>query len=238
MRAARDFAENQSTVEGLSTHILNALNRSAGFICVMHRRGDVTTPDGNTVRRGSVWLEQEIAIVAFMGHILGRPLPTFYYSQSGVGLEGIRSVLLMNPSVQFTHESQVLEDLRLALPHVVFNAYAEYDVIPDVKYRDVSIREDLHVYSLVADVENVGRQRVLDFELRILFPRAFLNPNVTWGAEDRQRSTRSHVCFLADAKRTRAPGGLYPGDRMKAPLTIEYLQTTISFTTGMPCSQT
>ena len=215
------FADNQSSADGLSTHILNALSRSAGFVCVMHRRGNITLPDGRTVTRGSVWLEQEIAIVAFMGHVLGRPLPTFYYKQSGIGLEGIRSVLLMNPRIEFTHESQVLEDLRQALPGATFNAYAEYDLIPEITYRDVSIRGDLHVYSLVANVKNVGRQRIVDFELRIMFPRAFLNPNVTWGAEDPQRSTRTHICFVADAK-IRAPGGLYPGDGMKNPLTIEY----------------
>jgi hypothetical protein len=38
----------------------------------MHRRGNLTTPDGRTVTRGSVWIEQEIAIAAFMHHVLGR----------------------------------------------------------------------------------------------------------------------------------------------------------------------
>lgn len=43
------FAENQSTVEGLSDQILKSLHRAAGFICVMHARGAITTPDKGTV---------------------------------------------------------------------------------------------------------------------------------------------------------------------------------------------
>jgi hypothetical protein len=67
----------------------------------------------------------------------------------------------------------------------------------------------------------VGRERVTDFQMRVFFPRAFLNPSTGWGAEDRAKSTTSHICFTADAD-GRAPHGLYPGDTMKNPLTVEY----------------
>jgi hypothetical protein len=37
------FAENQSSLQGLSSHIMGALNRAVGFIGVLHHRGvDVT----------------------------------------------------------------------------------------------------------------------------------------------------------------------------------------------------
>src|SRR5260370_1789959 len=75
------FAEDQSTVEGLSNHILKALHRAAGFICVMHRRGDLAAPDGRRLTRGSVWVEQEIAITAFMNHVLNRSIPMLFYKQ-------------------------------------------------------------------------------------------------------------------------------------------------------------
>src|ERR1700724_2729710 len=63
------FAQNQTTAEGLSSHIVKSLHRAAGFICVMHRRGDIRTPAGAAITRGSVWVEQEIAITAFMTHV-------------------------------------------------------------------------------------------------------------------------------------------------------------------------
>lgn len=130
----------------------------------------------------------------------------------------------MNPRVEFTEEAQILEDLRSALPGAAFSPYAEYDVIPVTKHLDNGIHGDRHGYCFVADVKNVGHQRVTDFQMRVFFPRAFLNPHTAWGAEDNSRSPTTHICFVADQK-TRAPEGLYPGDSMKHPLTIEYFIT-------------
>lgn len=216
------FAENQSTVEGLSNNILKALYKAAGFICVMHQRGDIETPDKRKVTRGSVWVEQEIAVTAFIAHVLGRSIPTFFYKQAGISLEGIRSVLLMNPRVDFTDDSLVLEDLKLALPSAIFNPFSEYDINPVITHRCTGQGNGkLHTYVLTADVKNVGDQRITDFLMHVYFPRAFLNQNTTWGAEDQQYSTKSHICFAADQKQ-RAPAGLYPGQGMRNPLTIEY----------------
>jgi len=189
----------------------------------MHRRGDLSTPEGRTITRGSVWIEQEIAITAFMNHVLNRSFPILFYKQAGVGLEGIRSVLLMNPRIEFTKESQVLEDLRLVLPSTAFTPFNLYDLVPLISYKRLGGRSDgeRHVYELTANVKNIGSERITDFEIRVFFPRAFLNSGTTWGAEDRTRSNASHICFAANAD-GRAPGGLYPGDGARNPLTIEY----------------
>jgi hypothetical protein len=221
------FAEDQSTVEGLSNQVLRALHRAAGLICIMHRRGDLQLPDGKIHTRGSVWIEQEIAIAAFMNHVLGRSIPILFYKEVGVSLEGIRSVLLMNPRVEFLEEAQVLEDLRLALPAEAFIPYNHYDLDPALSYRQLRGRSDgdRHVYELTVDVKNVGSERVTDFEMRICFPRAFLNPSTVDIAEDRKKSNQSHKCFSFNAE-GRAPGGLYPGDGAKHPLTIEYFADT------------
>lgn len=215
------FAENQSSVEGLSNHILMSLFRSSGFICIMHRRGELKTPASKTITRGSVWVEQEIAIAAFMNHALGRSIPIFFYKQAGVSVEGIRSVLLMNPLVEFTSESQVLEDLKTILPLTVFKPFVEYEVAPAITYRNVIANSDRHTYSFVADVRNVGSQPVTHFLMRVFFPRLFLNPNTTYVNEDSTRSTESHICFVVSQK-GRAPERLYPGGVMTNPLTIDY----------------
>jgi hypothetical protein len=217
------FAEDQSTVEGLSNQVLRALNRAAGFICIMHRRGDLSVPDGRPITRGSVWVEQEIAVAAFMNHVRSRSVPILCDKQAGISLEGIRAVLLMNPRVEFTAESQVLEDLRSALPSIAFVPFNSYDLAPVLSYRRLGGRSnpDHHVYELTADVENVGTERITDFEIRVFFPRAFLNPSTQWGTEDRKKSTSSHICFTANAE-GRSRSGLYPGDRATNPLTVEY----------------
>jgi hypothetical protein len=214
------FAEYQSTAEGLSNQILKALHRAACVICVMHPRGVIEAPDGRTVTRGSVWVEQEVAITAFMNHVLDRSIPLLFYKRAGVSIEGIRSVLLLNPRVEFTDESEVLQDLRSILPTVTFIPFASYDVVPLLTYRRIAQRSDgnRHTYELTADVKNVGTERVTDFEIRVFFPRAFLNLTAVSG--DRKMSTASHICLTANAKR--APDGLYPGDGMRNPLTIDY----------------
>jgi hypothetical protein len=58
------FAENQTSLDGLSQNIFGALYRCVGFVGVMHYRGTVKTLHGEIVR-ASVWVEQELAIAAF-----------------------------------------------------------------------------------------------------------------------------------------------------------------------------
>ncbi len=105
------FAENQNTLEGLSSNILSALGRAAAFVGVMHHRGEIQTPDGPLVRRGSVWVEQEVAIAAFIQNALKRPIVVALYLQKGISLEGIRQQLRLKP-FEFDAPEQVLADLR------------------------------------------------------------------------------------------------------------------------------
>jgi hypothetical protein len=216
------FADDQSSVEGLSSNILSALYRAAGFICVMHRRGNIETPENKIVTRASVWIEQEVAIVAFITHVLGRSIPMFFYKHEEVSLEGIRSVLMMNPRVQFTDELQVLEDLRSVLPTARFNPFREYDVEPVITYKCLDQgRGAEHTYQLTVDIENTGTHKVDDFLLRVKFPRAFLLPHTSYVEQDDQCSTPSHACFTV-SQRTREPDGLYPTQRMTRPFTLTY----------------
>ena len=103
------FAEEQNTLEGLVTNILEALDRAAGLIGVMHNRGTVTTPNG-TLERGSVWIEQEIAIAAFIQHVLKRKIKVALYAQEGIALEGIRQQLRLK-LMSFKTETDILTDL-------------------------------------------------------------------------------------------------------------------------------
>src|SRR5690242_13573139 len=65
------FAQQQKTLDGLSRHIFHALNDACGFVAVMHHRGTVKTLDSEHLR-ASVWVEQEIAIAAFLRQALDR----------------------------------------------------------------------------------------------------------------------------------------------------------------------
>ena len=109
------FAEEQNTLEGLVANILGALDRAVGLIAVMHNRGTVTFPGGRTLERGSVWVEQEIAIAAFAQHVLKKDIEVALYLQNGIAFEGIRQQLRLK-AIRFKTAQDVLADLAGRLP--------------------------------------------------------------------------------------------------------------------------
>jgi hypothetical protein len=104
------FAETQSSLNGLHENILSKLNECAGLISIMHDRGKVAGIDGNFHVRGSVWVEQEIAIAAFITHALKRKIEVACFISTEIKREGIRDLLHLNP-VMFTENGEVLEQL-------------------------------------------------------------------------------------------------------------------------------
>lgn len=216
------FAEDQSTAEGLSAHVLRALHKAAGFICVMHARGESQLPDGKTRTRGSVWVEQEFAIIAFAQNILGRTIPILFYKHADVGLEGIRSVLLANARLEFQDDQVVLGDLRTALPEMTFLPFHEYELEPRWVRKTVNHGNsgERHDYTLTVDVWNVGQRVAKDFRMLVYFPRPFLNRHTTFGPADDKLSTRDHVCFKAES--SSAHKEIYPGYGLINPLRIDY----------------
>jgi hypothetical protein len=110
------FAQNQSSLEAVSRHILGALDRAVGFVAVLHPRGEVLTPGthlaaGATHVRGSVWVEQEIAIAAFLAQVHHRDIPALVYAHETIKREGLREQLKLEP-LTFKEEQEVLEDFR------------------------------------------------------------------------------------------------------------------------------
>jgi CRISPR/Cas system CMR subunit Cmr4 (Cas7 group RAMP superfamily) len=108
------FAEYQNSLDGLTKNIFNALHESAAFIAILHRRDEIT----KGVYRGSVWIEQEIAIAAFMVQSLALSLPAKAYVQKGISREGVRGYIHLNP-IEFDNEEEILENLRIWLPTLV-----------------------------------------------------------------------------------------------------------------------
>jgi hypothetical protein len=109
------FAENQTTLEGFTHNILDNLNKAVGFIAIMHPRGIVKLHDGKEETRGSVWIEQEIAIAAFMAQILRHEIRIAAYIHTEIRREGMRDQLLLN-ALPFSRDSQVIESLQGILP--------------------------------------------------------------------------------------------------------------------------
>jgi hypothetical protein len=108
------FAEDQNSLDALSRHIFAALDRCSGFVAVMHRRGDVEGLNDDHHVRGSVWVEQEIAIAAFLTQVYGREFPVLLYVQRDIKREGVREQIKLN-EIPFDDDASVLEDFRQRL---------------------------------------------------------------------------------------------------------------------------
>lgn len=108
------FAEYQTSLSNLSKHIFEALDQCVAIVTVMHHRGTVTTQNQEHLR-ASVWIEQEIAIAAFLTERLGRKIEIAAYIQKGIHREGLRAQLILNP-IEFDTEEQVLKHFQTLLP--------------------------------------------------------------------------------------------------------------------------
>jgi hypothetical protein len=110
------FAEAQHNLNGLHENILDALATSDGFITVMHSRGNVSygSEKHEPSNRASVWIEQEIAIAAYIQRTTKKDLLTAAYLEKGVGREGLRDLLHLNP-FEFTSNDEVIADIKSKL---------------------------------------------------------------------------------------------------------------------------
>lgn len=109
------FAQNQDSPAAVTDQILKALNESVALVCVMHRRGEVSGRDGKKSHRASVWIEQEIALAAFIEQVLKRPLTVRLYCEQGIAVEGLRRQIMVH-EVPFNTPQDVLDNLRGWLP--------------------------------------------------------------------------------------------------------------------------
>jgi hypothetical protein len=101
------FAQNQNSLDGFTRNILGALHEAVAIIAIMHPRGTVKGLEESVSTRGSVWVEQEIAVAAYITQMLGRSLRIASYVHADIKREGMRDQLQLN-STSFREDSDVL----------------------------------------------------------------------------------------------------------------------------------
>jgi hypothetical protein len=106
------FADNVQDLSGLSAHILDALRRSSGAVIVLHPRGEVRAEDGRALGiRSSVWINQEVALLAYRQFFEKRAIPILAFRDSSVTLEGAMTAFIVNPKPS-VDEDFVLAEVR------------------------------------------------------------------------------------------------------------------------------
>jgi hypothetical protein len=101
------FAESVQSFQSLSEHLLAALADCSGAVVALHPRGTIVCSGVESGTRSSVWVNQEIAILAFRQHCEGTELPVLLFKDPSVDLEGIMKYLILNPLVLDAHPSVV-----------------------------------------------------------------------------------------------------------------------------------
>lgn len=212
------YAEYQSTLEGLTKNIFAALHRCVGFIAVMHHRGRIDSP-GNLIR-ASVWIEQEIAIAAFIRGVLGRRFEVAAFTKKGIALEGVRKQLLLNPK-EFAESEEVIEHLRSVLPAWKASAAVLHSGSLDLalEYERKNITQERHDYQLVVLLTNRGNQPIDDWHVDVEFPTVLLEHPEKNHHFVGTRSTRTHSFFRIEQFDHGTK--IFPGDMLRA-ITIEY----------------
>ena len=214
------FAQNQATLDGLSQNIFRNLNRASGFVAVMHQRGLVKTLNGEHIR-ASVWVEQEIAIAAFLKQAQEKEIAVAVYIQKGIEREGVRDKLLLG-AMEFETEAEVLEDLTKRLADGRFlpmRPTPPKSVDLHLDFKTLRRQQDYHEYQLGVFVTNTGSEPLTDYWVDLQFPRAVLNSSTIYAAEVTERRTHKYLLLRSTHSKTRCD--LYPGDDLVL-LTVNY----------------
>ena len=92
------FAETVHDLEALAQNVLKGLQECSGAIVVLQDRGAVIQANGQEWgHRSSVWVNQEIAILAYRQHFESNKIPILVFAEPTVKLEGAMTSLIVNP---------------------------------------------------------------------------------------------------------------------------------------------
>ena len=182
----------------------------------MHHRGDIVTPGGERITRGSVWIEQEVAIAAFMQHVLARKMEVVLYLQKGISREGIRSQLRLKP-VEFESNAEVLIDLRARVPEWVLLPRPDAPLIAQWNWKlQPGYTGDRHEYVFHVELYNSSEEMIDQWKAEIWFPTAFIENADP--SEDFVHKTDNDTHYAPDAKR------IFPGTSLSV-FKIPYVVT-------------
>jgi len=209
------FAEEVQDLNGLVSNILGKLHECDGFITVMHPRGTMARPDGPAFTRASAWIEQEIAIATYIRHMEKRLLPVIAFKHKAVGLEGIRSLVHLNP-IEFTHGSEVLSALTPLLEG--WKQLPSTGISLEIT-GSKPVRKDGHdLRHLSAVIANNSGTRIKEISGQLRVPAGLLNHSQGHGLDAVHADDQRYCALRFDERNT---GVIQPHAKVKLPI-LEY----------------
>lgn len=106
------FAETVQDLESPGHHVMTGIQQCAGAVVLLQDRGIVIQPNGTEWgHRSSVWVNQEVAILAYRQFGEPNKIPILAFADPNVKLEGAMTSLIVNPR-PLTSSFDVADSLR------------------------------------------------------------------------------------------------------------------------------
>ena len=154
------FAEQVHDLASLGHHILNALQRCSGAICFLQKRGQVTGVAGEDWGiRSSVWVNQEIAILAYRKFLESADLPIMVFKDADVRMEGAMTSFIVNP-LPLLSISEALAQVKEWLQSTDFAPCLSDEF--QAKWNKLSLNSKRAINCLVSE----GGQQAKEFNIR------------------------------------------------------------------------
>ena len=96
------FAESVQSLATLGNHVFDALRRCAGAVVLLHARGD---------GRSSMWINQELAVLAYRQFFESVEIPILVFKEESVKLEGAMTAFIVNAK-PLAGEDAVITEVR------------------------------------------------------------------------------------------------------------------------------
>lgn len=155
------FAEEVHDLEALTSKIFTNLNACSAFIAVLHNRDNTNC--------GSVWINQEIAIVSFVKYCMNKNIPTIVFIEKGVELEGLIKYLIANP-VPYESNQEIIEYAKEWFKNIkdTVNSNSCIKVSDTIEnlHRDMKY----HKYRLSIQIDNISSYSIGSLIFDCYFP--------------------------------------------------------------------
>ena len=206
------FADAVQSLRGLSEHVFDALRRCSGAVVVLHPRGYVKSDNGGDLGvRSSVWINQEVAILAYRKFFEGADIPVLAFKDPAVQLEGAMTAFIVNPH-PLVDEKRVLEETRTWLQTAARTGREDMQEVFEAKWAEVTGEGRDVLAALTAE----GGHHVKDTSVRQRLIAPGIDKNRASGVLREQR------LFLSQKNLVRLTRNTYDGDEMSLHPTWEW----------------
>lgn len=214
------LADEVQDLNGLDTNILSALRNCVAFITVMHPRGEIRRPDDSVVIRASVWIEQEIAIAAYIKRIENRPIEIIAFAHNSVSLEGLRQLLHLNP-IKFADDSEVLAELPKCLERWKSLKPSNIEILLSSEFARIQDGHGIRILEI--GLVNETNQPIEKYEFEVRLPSGILKHWSTNYTTEVHRNVPAGLRYFRFDQIGRST--VRPHGQLQQPIMFEYCTT-------------